>query len=72
MEENKNFDYYGDIECPHCNEKQNIEMESLDGLVTYHAEDGAVEWECYDCEKKFFIQEHVSRWWEVAKKEEDF
>lgn len=65
------YNDYQDIICPHCETKQNIESESLDGLVTYWGEEGPVEWECGACDKKFFIKEQVCRNFEVAKTEED-
>lgn len=63
-----------DICCPHCNENQNYETcdGELSDVITYWGEDGAQEYECKHCEKKFFINEFLVRDFEVAKKEEDF
>ena len=69
----KTFNNYNEITCSHCGHVQRIEAEDLNnGLVSYWGEDEATEYECHSCEKKFFIKEHVSRYWETAEKREDF
>ena len=71
--DNKTFDNYDEIACPYCDSAQKIETEELgSGFVSYWGEDDATEYECHSCEKKFFIKEHVRRYWETAKKQEDF
>lgn len=67
----KDFDDYNEIECPHCETNLGLESFDLRGLVTYWGEDGAVELECDNCEKTFFVEEHVRRYWGVAKTKEE-
>jgi len=72
-EEIKTYDNYSEIACPFCDYVQRIEPEELSsGLVSYWGEDEPTEYECRSCEKKFFINEKVNRYWEVAKNTEDF
>lgn len=67
IEQTKTFDEIGDIACPHCGEGQGIEPgENGQELVTYGGEE-AVEFECVHCEKDFWIQEWVTRYWDSAK-----
>ena len=63
----KTYDELKDIACPHCGEVQFIEIADRGSdFVTFWGEE-SVEEECCECKKKFFIQERVSREWEVAK-----
>jgi len=57
------------ITCPHCGHLQ----ENDDGQypVTYWAEDGAVERDCGNCGKTFWIKEYVERHYESGKKLDD-
>ena len=73
MDEEKvtTVDDYNEIPCPHCKQIQPDMFESLSGLVTYWAEEGAQSMECVYCDKEFWLQEEVSRTWEVAKTEKD-
>ena len=61
------YDEVSEIQCPYCGEQQYIEVaEGGAVLVTYHGEE-AVEWECQDCKKDFWIEENVSRFWTSSK-----
>ena len=58
--------------CPHC--KATISMdhgENYLGHVTYWGEDEPKPFTCHKCEGDFFVQEHVSRWWEAGKTVEE-
>ena len=57
------------IYCPYCGE----EMSNDDGQypVSYWGEDEDKEVDCESCDKTFFIKEHVTRDYEVLKKEEE-
>lgn len=64
------------IRCPYCEEyyyQPGGDSELLEGLVTYHGEDGPVEIECQNehCEKSFLVEEDVSRTYEVKKMGEE-
>ena len=54
------------INCPYCGCLQS--NDDYQYPVTYWAEDGSQEMECDSCQQKFWIREHVDRWYEVGKK----
>ena len=54
-----------DIKCPHCEAIQD-DMWEVENIVTYHAEDGAIEYECQHCDKTFWIEENVIRYYDVS------
>ena len=51
------YDYSGDICCPHCN--ANLGWETEDVPVTYWGE-GPLSYKCSHCSKEFWLEEHVS------------
>jgi len=58
------FDHDRKIFCPHCGTEYKFEpCDGGEDLVTYWGESNAVEIECLneDCEKTFFVTEHVNR-----------
>lgn len=56
-----------EIRCPYCDKLQS--NDDWQYPVTYHGEDGPVEWTCDnpDCEKKFYVEEIVERTYSVGK-----
>lgn len=63
----ENHDREREIRCPYCNKLQ--DNDDWQYPVTYHGEDGPQEWTCddTDCEKTFFVEEHVERTYFVGK-----
>ncbi len=59
------------ITCPHCDKLLSDDFEFMEDLITYHAEDGAVEKECGWCLKTFWVKEAVRRTWEEFKTEKE-
>ena len=59
------------IICPHCGYEHH-DPEMLQGLITYHGEEEPQEVYCYQCDKTFFVNEHVSRTFEEKKTIEEF
>ena len=57
------------IFCPHCGVRQ--PNDDFQYPVNYHSPDEAHEEECCDCEKVFFVQEHVERTYKSAKTAEE-
>lgn len=67
-----NVTNYEEIKCPHCGTQQDY-TDSLKHLVSYWGEDGEQRFTCEgDCGKDFFINENVSRDWDVGKTAKDF
>ena len=60
-----------EIKCPFCFEIQ-LNDDNQYPVSYWGSEDGAEEWECIYCEKKFFIKEEVERTYEVKKTIKDF
>jgi len=53
------------IKCPYCETIQ--PNDDYQYPVTYHGDDGPIEWECAECEKKFYVEEYVERSYSVGK-----
>lgn len=53
------------IKCPHCGTIQ--PNDDYQYPVSYWGEDGPIEWTCTECEKKFWVEEYVSRSYTVGK-----
>jgi DNA-directed RNA polymerase subunit RPC12/RpoP len=53
------------IVCPYCGHLQ--DNDDYQYPVTCWGDDPAEEYECDDCEKKFFVKEYVDRYYEVGK-----
>ena len=58
------------ILCPFCDRKQDNETKYL--YVSYWGEDGIKECHCETCNKKFFVEEKVSREFVCMKTEEEY
>jgi DNA-directed RNA polymerase subunit RPC12/RpoP len=54
-----------EIKCPYCEAIQ--PNEDCQYPTTYWGDDGAVELECVECEKKFWVEELVERTYNVGK-----
>lgn len=70
-ETTKDYNEISEIACPHCGEVQGLSPGDNIDLTTYWGQE-SVEQKCFECGKEFFIQERVSRYWEVAKDFNDF
>ena len=58
--------------CPHCGKVlYPDDFEFMDGLITYHAEDGPIKKECGECEEEFWVEESVDRTWKEFKTEKE-
>jgi len=58
-----------EVRCPYCGEV--VDLCDLPELVTYWGEGGPLDVECIKCELMFWVQEGVSRSWEVSKENLD-
>ena len=54
-----------EIKCPHCDTIQ--PNDDYQYPVSYYGEEGTVEMECPECEKKFWVKECVRRIYIVGK-----
>jgi DNA-directed RNA polymerase subunit RPC12/RpoP len=61
-------EYEDEIHCPYCGELQDNDEGQYP--VTFHGETGWEEMRCQDCDAKFYVREHVSRDYDVAKGQE--
>ncbi len=53
------------IVCPHCGSLQS--NDDYQYPVTVWGEDPAKEYECDDCQNKFWVKENVERYYDVGK-----
>lgn len=51
--------------CPFCEFDLTSDCEYMVDLTTYHGEEGKLEQTCPNCDKDFFVEEHVDRTWNV-------
>lgn len=59
------------VTCPYCGKLLSDDFEFMEGLITYHAEDGPIEKECGRCLETFWAEESVSRTWQEFKTEKE-
>jgi len=65
----KRYEEEREIKCPYCGCVQ--ENDDCQFPVTYHGEPSITEFECQECEKTFFVKEHVSRTYDVGATEDE-
>jgi DNA-directed RNA polymerase subunit RPC12/RpoP len=53
------------IKCPYCETIQ--PNDDYQYPVTYWGDEGAIDYECSECEKKFWVEEYVERSYTVGK-----
>ena len=55
-----------DFTCPYCGREYTVGLDELYDLVTYWGEGEPVVIDCFVCERKFKVDESVSRTFEVT------
>ena len=53
------------IKCPYCETIQSNDDNQYP--ITFWGDEGVMEWECSECEKKFWVKEYVERSYTVGK-----
>jgi DNA-directed RNA polymerase subunit RPC12/RpoP len=53
------------IKCPHCADVIE-DGEDMCSFISVHGEESDEETECSNCERKYYIKEHVDRTWDVS------